>query len=263
MKTQTHRFGGFNIKATPRMRAEYVRHDLGVVRNHTDVAVLQEMKWDYYWTAMRRALNQRSSRWSTHPTLPIGAKHSVASAQPITWDRNAWRKCGQALNTRIHAGAAGISEDRYARAAPLADRLQSSLAMWAASSHFVVGGDKDNDGAGNYHQREALLRKDLEKFKQFIRELQTTEVEGQVLPIVFEGDLNINLHTWAYGVLMNHVHSLGGRIVGRHGIEYLLVFDAHSDVKVHVQDIFYVGTDRMYTDHEGRGMRFYLYKEEK
>lgn len=242
--TDWFRFVGANIKGTPAMPAKAVAEDLEVVRRHASVAVLQEFRWPWYWRTARKALQRlrKADPWRSAPGFAQGMLKPVLGAQAVMWRSGRWKR-RDVEHDLLHDGMAGISEDRYLRAALLEDR-ETTLRAWFGTTHFVVGGDERTDGP----QRKMILEHDLQRLTMFLRRLKAT---GH--PVVMQADLNIHPGTWAYLELMQILTALGARVVGEHGVEFVIVIDGR-DVDVEVRRSWTIGTRRLNTDHEIRGM---------
>lgn len=239
----TRLFVGANIKGTPKMRRRKVAEDLRTLRANADLAVLQEFKWRTYWLALAANL----TGWGSYPSAVKGLAAPVRGAQPITWRRAAWRRVGARV-ALLHEERAGISEDRYLRAVLVEDRA-TGLRCWHGGTHFVPGGDEADDD----EVRRAMLDDNLDRFAAFLDDLAAT---GH--PIVWHMDANVHAGTEAYRRLVQIVRHQGGRIVGEHGVEYLIV--VHGE-RVHVAvDVAWRlrPGEVLNTDHEARGIAYRL-----
>lgn len=244
------RFAGANIKGTPSMSAAKVAQDLEVLRANASVLVLQEFRWRWYWSTLRATLVR--DRWGTAPGVAMGLARSTFSAQAVAWRRKDWRRKAT-RQRKLHDGMARVSEARQLRAALLENR-GTSLAAWFGTTHFVVGGDRDDDGrqVSGYRTRRMILAHDMQLLGAFLRELKATGY-----PVVFQADLNIKPNTWAYKELRFLLKSVGARIIGDHGVEYLILIDG-TTVAVEVENDWTIGPRRLNTDHEVRGITFRL-----
>lgn len=237
------RFAGANIKGTPAMKAWQVLHDLRVLQTHADVAVVQEFKWPWYWRAFHQLLG---GRWAATPTWRDGLGHPIVGAQPVFWRRQIFKR----LETRmriLHNGRAGISDDRWLRAVLLAEKAALTLAAWYAGTHNVVGADSAGDGEV---RKRMLYQEDLPHLDEFLDDLLATGYA-----VVLELDANVHKGSAAYDDLLEIFRRHGGRIVGAHGVEYLVVFDG-TKTKVQVLDDWIVPTTQLETDHESRGITY-------
>lgn len=250
MVSKSYRFGGFNIKGTPRMSAKRVSHDIGVVKERCDVAFLSEYKWDYYWGVLRHRIVHRGEQtWGTFPGLVRGFAAPVFGAQVVLWDKDKFRfKKGH--RRLLHRGRRRISESRQLRGAWLEEEL-TGLDCWFAGTHYVVKGDERSDP----DIRNKMMQTDIRHTAEFLDDLIRTGA-----PIVFQLDANIHPGTWAYAEFRNMIKQRNGRIIGEHGIEFLIVFDRHSKTKVIVEHPFRVSKEALETDHEGRGIVFRLHR---
>lgn len=242
---------GANIKGTPRMAAKKVREDLKTLREAGSVGVVQEFKHDYYWRiASGVFIKFFNKKWNTSPSAVRAFAHPVAGAQAVFWNRRIWKK----ITTRkllLHRGAAGISEDRYLRAVLLEDRA-TGLRCWFGTTHFVVGGDRENDSK----VRRNMLSGNIEKLDKFLREL-----EKSGYPIWFQLDANIGLHSAAYRPFKEMLDRHNATIHGEHGVEYTFTINSYES-KIVVTRAFRINTKahggKMNTDHEVRLTRFHL-----
>lgn len=254
LATEPFRFLGANIKGTPAMPAKAVAEDLELLRRNASVIVTQEFRWPWYWRTARKALQRLRKRdpWRSSPGFAKGLAQPVKAAAAVMWLSSRWKRL-DAKTEKLHDGAAGISEDRYLNAALLAEK-PTGLAWWVGTCHAVVGGDERTDGP----LRQAILEHDLMRLASFVRTLQRT---GH--PVVIEADLNIHPGTWAYRELMQILTAQGGRLVGVHGVEYLMIFDDDTDVQAEVVRSWEIPTRRLNTDHEVRGATLRLVRRRR
>lgn len=249
VKSDPRRVVWMNVKGNPPMTKQQVEEDVRKGMDSGSVLMLNEYKWQMYWrTASRTALGQ----WGSSPGFAAGTLHPNRGAQPIMWKREVWRHEETRLRL-MHDGVAGISEDRYMRAVLLRER-GTQLRCWFATSHFVVGGDQAGDGK----QRKAMLRQDITRMTRMLTALRST---GH--PIIFQGDLNIHDHGWAYTLLRLMLAGLDARIVGEHGVEYTFIINwpREGRTRVEVERSWTIRNARLNTDHEARGLTFRLLGE--
>ena len=242
--TSVRQFAGANIKGTPRMRRRKVAEDLRTIRANADALALQEFRHRSYWLAL--AANLRS--WGSFPSAASGLARPVRGAQALAWRRSIWRRRGSRIK-RLHRGRAGISEDRYLRAVLLEDKA-TGVRCWHGSTHFVVGGDDPTDGP----VRRAMLEHDLERWAEFLDGLADT---GH--PVVWHMDANVHKGTRAHDRIVEVVTAHGGRILGEHGVEYLIVLPGN---KARVGGVVLWRLRAgivLNTDHEARGMTYRLF----
>jgi hypothetical protein len=251
VETAWTRFAGANIKGNPSMSAAKVKGDIELLRRNCTVMVLQEFRWPWYWGSITQTLRENlapARRWRTAPGMARGKAKPVYAAQAIAWHNGRWKRTERVRQYLLHKGVAQVSEARYLRAALLAEQ-ETGMECWFGTTHNVVGGDAAGDSA----RRKAILGQDIERLHALLRELKKT---GH--PVVFQGDFNIHRDTWAYKDLMWMLKGMRARVIGEHGVEYLFVIDAHSDVKVEVAKDWVILPKRLNTDHEVRGMTFRL-----
>ena len=247
--TPWRQFLGLNIKGTPAMSARAVAHDLRAAKRHASVLALQEFKWPWYWRQLGRVLPARGKRpWEAYPTHELGLARPGFGAQAILWSSAEWRRIGS-RRALLHEGEAGISETRWLRAALLADR-QTGLHSWFGSTHFVVGGDRPEDGP----IRQAMLGRDLDALDGFLALLTR---DGH--PVVFQLDANLRSSSGQTyqrfrAILKRHGAKLHGN---PKGVEFLLSIDGDRTA-VEVRRAWEVPTSELRTDHEGRGITFRL-----
>lgn len=242
--SEWHRFVGMNIRGTPAMRADQVAGDLAAGQSASDVLVAQEFRWPWYWRTAARS--PRAGVWRSSPGYTYATAHPVFAGQPVLWDGSLWERRATDVSL-AHPGAAGISEDRHVRAVRLRDR-DSRLAVWFLSTHFVVGGDQAGDSA----RRRQLLATDLHALDTTLTRLRRSG-HG----VIAQLDANIRPGGWAYPVLLRVLARHGARLHGTHGVEYLFTVDGPRS-RVQVRRDWVIGTHRLATDHEARGISFRL-----
>lgn len=252
LTTRRYDLLGQNIKGNPEMPPAHVAHDLLEVRSHADVVLAQEFEWASYWREFSRLLVNPD--WRSFPNRAAGLAHPVQGGQPIFWRHR--NNAGDRLLTAdrswkwlLHQGQAGISDDRWIRAVELVDH-HTGLGFIPVTTHLVVGGDEAKDGP----KRRAMMHTDLAHLEHALRALKRTG-----LPVVLELDGNIHLHSEAWAHFHEIVDNLGGHTYGELGVEYLVVFPAAtSNVTLVVDRVWTLPNDKLYTDHEGRGLSFHL-----
>lgn len=232
-------FAGANIKGTPSMRASFVRHDLRVLKRNSDVFVVQEFRWPWYWRVAERVLDVL---WNSFPAM-ARVRDSSKAAQAVFWKTALFKRVGRyklpAFDFKTFHG--GIMDDRWIRAALLRARSDGFTA-WFLTDHFVVNGD----GEGDDELRRRLLRQNIEQLDLALGHLVKT---GH--PIMGEIDGNIHEGTWAYGELMKVFRKYGAVIHGDHGIEFAFTINNDKGKFVKVRDSK-IGVDKLKTDHEVR-----------
>lgn len=229
------------------MRARAVRADLHALRERADVVMLQEFKWPWYWSAASRVLGAR--KWASAPGFAAGLRASVRGAQGIMWHRRVWRRVDSRTWPAFDfdVDTSGIMENRWIRAVLLEDR-RTSQRCWFLSTHFVVGGDRLDDGP----VRRALLADNMRRIGSALAALAST---GH--PIVGELDANIARNSAAYRAWASVLASHGATVHGAHGVEYLFTVDGITTT-VEPVDSWTISTDDLNTDHETRGLTFRL-----
>lgn len=246
-KTTSRRFVGQNIKGTPAMKAQAVQHDLRVVKSRSDVAVLEEFKWPWYWTTARRVLAvalPKSKAWGAFPGFTKGLARPTDGAQAVTWKRSLYKRVGKRERV-LHQGAAGISETRWIRAALLEDRA-TGLRAWHGVTHFVVGGDRKGSGP----KRRQIMAQDLRVLDAFLGDLAKTGY-----PVIFQMDGNVHKDSERFDDLLAILKRHGAKTHGERGIEYLWTMDGRHGSIV-VEDDWTIPTKDLRTDHEGRGITY-------
>lgn len=246
LRTAPHRFLGMNVRGTPSMSWRKVRHDLRVLKASSSVGVVQEFRWPWYWRQAAKVLQSKGSRWASSPSLRAGLGYPISGAQAVFWDRRIWRRHGT-LTQRLHAGQAGISEDRYLRSVLLEDKA-TGLRCWFGTTHFVVGGDRFTSEP----QRLKLMEQDLRALDQYLGRLRVNNH-----PVIFQLDANIHTGTPVYKRLTALLEKHGARLHGDHGVEYLFSING-SKARVEPVNSWEIPVARLRTDHEARGMTFRL-----
>lgn len=264
--TRRYRIVGMNIKGTPPMNGKRVEHDLRVARDDYDaqVIVTQETRWRWYFRKVGKILKPRrktptskpraGATWAHEPRLARALAAPVFAAQAVFW-RSDQLKRRKVERRRLHRGAAKISESRQLRGVLLQDlehRDDPDMAWWNGTTHFVVGADRAGDGQT---RQDILYDQDLPNFDRWLGAMLATG-HGAVVQL----DANIARGSAAYDDLLRVVRRHGGRIVGRHGVEYLIVFQPSNGTRIDVLDTWEIPTSKLETDHEGRGLTMRLRK---
>lgn len=253
---------GMNINDNPPMSGAEVAADLEVARDRyrAHVIVTQEMRWSWYFRQVGKILRRRrrqpagTRRWKHSPGLARAIAAPNAAAQAVFW-RDDLLERRRTLRRRLHKGYRKISEARQLRGVLLQDRDHPDdpdMAWWNGTTHFVRGGDEHRDP--KLHKR-ILLQEDLPAFNRWIRDMLKS---GH--PAVVQLDANIRKGAAAYDDFLAVVHRHGGRVVGEHGIEYLLVFQGTNGVKLDVRKAWRIPKSRLHSPHEGRGLTLRLRK---
>ena len=250
-QTRWFRFLGMNIKGTPAMSADKVEHDLEVAKDRTDVLVVQEFRWPWYWRTAKAVLAAKAARWrdrwATSPGLSQGFAAPVRGAQAVMWVRGLFKRRRTWVRL-LHKGHAGVSESRFQRAVLLEDKA-TGLAFIAWTTHAVVKGDNREDP----DLRERILATDLANIDAMLGDLKATG-----FPVIGEADLNIYATSDARARLDAILARHGARLHGpKGGVEYLFTIDGPR-ATVEVRDTWEVSTRALFTDHEGRGLTFRL-----
>lgn len=243
-----HNFIGMNIRGTPAMKASAVRHDLKVARGNSDVCVVQEFRWPWYWRTLARLMDVATPlmAWRSSPGRQQGYADPVKGAQAVLWNGKVWRRMGVRVKL-LHLGVAGISEHRYLRAV-LLEENETGKRCWFVTTHFVVGGDEQRDDPF----RKKMLRHNVMVLDHFLRGLKATSH-----PVICQLDANIHRGSEAYWGFQRMLTKHGAKIHGDHGVEYLFTIDGRK-VSVQVVRDWQVPTSALKTDHEGRGITFRL-----
>lgn len=249
LQTEWLRFGGMNIKGTPRMSVPRVSSDLRWLAETYDSAVVCEFKWDYYWGRAKYILGM-DREWEANPSYNRGKAAPVVSGQANFWKNDVFNK-KRAKRALCHLGHAGISELRFIRGT-LLDHIDTGLKHWEVVAHFVVGGDADGDSP----TRKKILRNNIRRFVRFLRKLKKGghAILGQL-------DANIHRGTWAFDLFMTEMRKIGADFIGELGVEYLFKIDGER-VKVQTgKPVSLLPKHRggvLETDHESRGMQYRL-----
>lgn len=262
-RTRRYRIVGMNIKGTPPMRGDQVEHDLDVAVDAYEAQIIltQEMRWRWYFRRVAKVLRRRvtgrskaTGSWAHSPTLDQAIARPVFAAQAVFWRADLLRR-RQTARRRLHKGYAKISELRQLRGVLLQDREHwndPDMAWWNGTTHFVVGGDEDRDPE---KRRDILLEQDLPAFAGWLDDMLATG-HGAVVQL----DANIRKRSGAYDDFMRVVERRQGRVIGEHGVEYLLVFQPRNGTRIDVLNAWQIPTSRLETDHEGRGLTMRLRK---
>lgn len=216
-----------------------MRHDLRVLKKNSDVFVVQEFKWPWYWRVAERVLDVL---WNSYPAMSR-VKSSVKSAQAVFWQTGLFKRVDRyllpAFDFKTEHGE--IMNARWIRAALLQARSDGFTA-WFMTTHFVVHGDREGDGP----LREELLRQNLRHFDHALAYLVKT---GH--PIMGELDANIHQGTWAYKEIMAIFRKYGAEVHGEHGVEFSFTINNTKGKFTKVRPAT-IGKDQIKTDHEIR-----------
>lgn len=254
LRSKPFRLHHLNIKGTPRMSADKVREDVETALDRGGVVTLVEFRWDYYWRILARLVKAFLPRdvrrakglptWRSFPSFRKGIANPVKGGQMILWKSDRWARADK-LVKRIHRGMARISEDRRIRGVLLLDRA-TLLGWWVLVTHYVVGGDNDEDGP----IRRSLLGQDIDVT---VRALRKVLVSGFPAALTLDG--NIRLTSDAYTEFRRRVvDDFGGQIHGKPGVEWIITYPGTNGTELDVSDEWETGTGRLNTDHEGRGI---------
>lgn len=248
LTSQVHHVAGANIKGTPAMPAEAVRHDLKALRKRASVLMLQEFKWPWYWSAAARVLDG-DMLWASSPSFAVGKDRPVTGAQGITWKGRTWKRVASRMwpGFDFSQSTAGIMDNRWIRAVLLEDR-KTKQKVWFMSTHFVVGGDRWSDS----DRRRDLLHDNIARMTAAIR-----EIKGFGYPIVGELDANIARDSQAYVPWAKALTSVEAKVIGTPGVEYLFVVQGRK-TRVDILRHWIIPTTKLRTDHETRGLTFRL-----
>lgn len=240
------RFLGMNVRGTPAMKAEAVKHDLTAARRKADVLVTQEFKWAWYWRVAKAVLSVAG--WRSSPGFKTGFRKPVAGGQAVMWDGAKFKR-GRVIRRLLHKGRAGISEMRFLRAVLLRDK-ETGLRAWFGTTHFVVGGDEAGDGP----QRREMMDLNLAALDNLLGDLVKTG-----WPVVFQLDANIKTTSHVYPKYAAILRKHGATMHGVKGIEYLFTIPGRK-ADIEIKGDWIVSARNLYTDHEGRGITFRLVK---
>jgi hypothetical protein len=263
--TRRYRIVGMNINDNPPMSGDQVEHDLDVAVDdyRADIIVTQEMRWRWYFRRVAKVLKRRirtsgktapGPSWAHSPTLARAIAAPNNAAQACFWRDDLLRR-EQTMRRRLHKGYRKISEARQLRGVLLHDRDHDDdpdMAWWNGTTHFVRGGDERGDP--QLHKR-ILLEEDLPAFAGWLDDMLETG-HGAIVQL----DANIRQGAAAYDDFMRVVRRREGRVVGRPGIEYLLVFQPRNGTRIDVSDAWQIPAAKLHTPHEGRGLTMRLRK---
>lgn len=240
--------GGANIKGNPKMSAAFVRNDLGILKSRLDIVMLQEFEWTWYWRIAGILLDKN---WNSFPSFAVGTAKPVNGAQGILWKSKLVKRVASkempAFNFSL--AHAGVMDDRWIRAVLLED-IATKLRCWYISTHFVVGGD----GKGDSARRKQFLSQNINALDEMLAYCSRT---GDAM--AFEIDGNLHPDSWAMPAFMAMIKKYGGRVVGPHGVEWMVVFDGPS-TKIVVDRSYELEPKKtgLKTDHEVRCMDHHL-----
>lgn len=246
LASQRRGFLGMNVRGTPAMPSEDVRHDVELGTRRAGVLAFQEFRHRRYWLQLRTVMRAHQHPWRSFPRVAVGLARPVFAGQAIAWDHSLWRR-RKVKRRKLHDGRAKISETRQLRAALLEDRT-SGLACWFGTTHFVVGGDNAGDGL----ERRNMLANNLAVLDSFLSQLRAT---GH--PIAFQLDANLRPTSAAWRPFLAVMRRHGGTIHGVRGVEYLFTINGQH-VQLDVETDWIIPTRRLETDHEARGITFRL-----
>lgn len=246
--TSVRSFGGANIKGNPSMNAAAVKNDVSILKSRLDIVALQEFEWRWYWRIAKILLDKN---WNSFPSFVVGMANPVKGAQGILWKSKLVKRVGskELPLFNFNLPHAGVMDDRWVRAVHLED-IKTKLRCWYISTHFVVGGDAVGDSA----RRKHFLTQNIQALDQMIEYCSRT---GDAM--IFEIDGNLHPNSWAMGMFMKMVNSHGGRVVGGHGVEWMVVFDGTAS-KIVVDNVYQLEPKKvgMRTDHEVRCLDHHL-----
>lgn len=256
LATEWSHFLGANIKGTPAMSADKVRADLRHLRSRTDLLVVQEFKWSWYWRVARDEMatvlsrGEITDRWGASPGFAAGFKDAVAGAQACLWSRAEWKKI-RTKRWLLHPSTPGISDDRYQRAV-LVEHRKTKQRVWLYTTHFAVGGDRRGDPQRN----RTVLALDIDRMG-----IALTYLRGTGHPVLGQLDANIARDSAAYPGFKKMLDDHGARLHGEHGVEYLFSINGKR-TRVEVKNDWVVlpksRKGPLNTDHEARGVTFRL-----
>jgi hypothetical protein len=263
--TRHYRIVGMNIKGTPPMKGDQVEHDLDVAVDDYDAQIIltQEMRWRWYFRRVGKVLKRRirvngkaqpGPSWAHAPNLKRALAAPVFAAQACFWRADQLRRV-DTRQQRLHKGYRKISEPRQLRGVLLQDREHAGdpdMAWWNGTTHFVVKGDEQRDPE---LRKRILLEEDLPAFAGWLDDMLETG-HGAIVQL----DANIRQGSAAYDDFMRVVRRREGRVVGRHGVEYLLVFQPRNGTRIDVSAAWEIPAHKLHTDHEGRGLTMRLRK---
>lgn len=247
--TAVRTFGSANIRGNPPMKSAAVQNDVRKISRHVDILATQEFMLRYYWTIIRAVLGPK---WRSYPSFIVGIAKPVFGGQGIFWKARLFARRGARVVDAFDFSldSSGIMDNRWIRAVLLEDKVRTSLRCWYVTMHAVVGGDEASDS----ERRKRFMQQNLLRLERLLDELIRT---GE--PIVFGADMNIHKGSWAYAHFVAMVNRLGGRIVGTHGVEFIVVFDGvHTNVKIDKVWSIEPKKAGLKTDHEVRCLDHHL-----
>jgi hypothetical protein len=263
--TRRYRIVGMNINDNPPMSADQVEHDLDVAVDDYDAQIIltQEMRWRWYFRRVAKVLRRRirtngktrpGPSWAHSPNIASAIARPNNAAQAVFW-RVDLLAARATCRRRLHKGYRRISEARQLRGVLLQDREHAGdpdMAWWNGTTHFVRGGDEAGDPD---RHKSILYDEDLPAFDGWLGDMLKTG-HGAIVQL----DANIRRGAAAHDDFLRVVRRHGGRVVGRHGIEYLLVFQPTNGTRIDVSRAWEIPASRLVSPHEGRGLTMRLRK---
>lgn len=230
------------------MPGSAVKNDVGILKQRLDIVLLQEFEWKWYWRIAAILLDKN---WNSFPSFVRGMANPVHGAQGILWKTKINKRVGSKEMPLFNFNLphAGIMDNRWVRAVNLED-IKTKLRCWYISTHFVVGGDAFGDSA----RRKHFLTQCIQALDQMLEYCSRT---GDAM--VFEIDGNLHVDSWAMKSFEAMIEKYNGRVVGPHGVEWMVVFDGtHTNVVVDKSYQLEPRKTGLKTDHEVRCMDHHL-----
>ena len=219
-----------------------VREDLRTIKERANVFCVQEFTWPWYWNGAIAVLDLGGA-WGSYPGKVKGSTNAAIRAQALFWQRKIFtRKKGYVIPAYdFDMNTGKIMRDRYVRAVLLEGKADKFTA-WFLSTHFVVGGDRQND---------ELIRRKLMTQNIAALDKALTHLGNTGYPIMGELDANIHKGTWAYAEFMEMMTKHRAKFHGDLGVEYAFTINGKHGVFTHV-DATIIPDVRLNTDHEAR-----------
>jgi hypothetical protein len=247
LKTEEFIFASLNERGNPPMGPEKVLEDLEYVLARCDVCVVQEFKWSMYWKMFKKVIEGKARHgWRSSPNTTMGMLFPNRGAQPIWWKSADWRKI-RAKVWLLHKGEPGVSETRYLRAVLLENKT-TGLRVWFWTTHFVVGGDYDEDS----DLRQEMLAGDIEVMDEAMAYMSRWHK-----PIIGGLDANLTPHSDVWKSFSRILKKHNVYIIGAPGVEFILAIQG-TRTEATLIALKPIPTTRLHTDHEVRRVRFNL-----
>lgn len=223
-----------NIMGTPAMSYKKVKSDLNTVRARGSVIGLQEMRWLWYWAAIRNVFDKAD--WGRYPR----GFRKYGSAQPILWKKSRFTEIEHRTIVLHGPMPKGISGRRYINAVLLQD-IETGIRFWVTNRHYLPGAWSPKPHTLQHERKNKWLvanATDLE----FLRDLGEDGV-----PIIILGDFNRK----DFDVVRRRVLDREVEYVGPRGVDYVAIV-AGERTRLLVTGETVIPESTLNTDHPGR-----------